>query len=283
MKILGAVTALLMLGAGSQAVPELTAAKVAKLPALDGKADDEAWKSAKELVVKTGLPLEDVKSQVTLKAVHDGDSICFLAVWPDETENKTHKLKSWSLSDEKYVVFDDAEIEDAFTFGFPLEGKFDPDMLAAHESKWDVWDWGAFRSSGGFAKDKYHLHTKQPVPGLKGKQFSARDENPIFITRVYDEGTPPWKEVTAPAAKGPEKVPSYALQAPTGSAADVQVQAKWADNKWTVEFKRKLKTGQKDDAAFDLSKPIEFAIATFDSVEKAEHLVSPKLLLKFAK
>ena len=280
MTILGAAI-LAMLSA--QTVPELTASKAAKLPVLDGKGDDEAWKAAKELVVKTGLPQEDVKSQVSLKAVHDGDSICFLAVWPDESENKTHKLKTWSLSDEKYVVFDDSEIEDAFTLGFPLEGKFDPDMLAAHESKWDVWDWGAFRSSGGFAKDKYHLHTKQAVPNKKGKQFASRDESPIFITRVYDDGTAPWKEVPAPAAKGPEKVPSYALQTPTGSAADVKVQAKWADNKWTLEFQRKLNTGNKDDCVLDPAKPIEFAIATFDSVEKAEHLVSPKLLLKFAK
>ena len=87
----------------------------------------------------------------------------------------------------------------------------------------------------------------------------------------------------APKAKGPGQAPHYATQKPAGSAADVEAKGTYADGKWTVEFKRKLATGNKDDAAFDLSKPVAFAVATFDSNEHSEHLVSGKLLLKFGK
>src|SRR5207237_9901928 len=41
------------------AADELVVAKVPKLPAIDGKADDEAWKAAKEIVVKIDQPDEE--------------------------------------------------------------------------------------------------------------------------------------------------------------------------------------------------------------------------------
>ena len=73
------------------AADELVAAKVSKLPAIDGKADDDAWKAAKEVVVKMDQPDEDPpKKTISLKAVHDGDSICFLMVWADPDKNDEH-------------------------------------------------------------------------------------------------------------------------------------------------------------------------------------------------
>ena len=51
LKLLAAVAFVAMLV--PPAANELVAAKVSKLPTIDGKADDEAWKTAKEVVVKT--------------------------------------------------------------------------------------------------------------------------------------------------------------------------------------------------------------------------------------
>jgi hypothetical protein len=260
--------------------PVLEAAKTAKLPAIDGKADDEAWKAVKELVVPMGLPEEKPERKAFMKAVHDGDSLCVLVRWADETKTDVHQVYSWSLSDEKYVVQDDAEYEDSVSLGFALEGTFNPDMLAAVEAKWDVWHWGADRSRSGYALDLWHVYSKNPPDGLKSKQKTARDESRLFIARPMDAGTPGFKVVAPPKAKGQDKVPQFDVQKPAGSAGDVEARGVHADNMWTVEFKRKLKTGNKDDVAIDPAKPLPFCLATFDNKEKADHDVSHTILLK---
>ncbi len=259
--------------------PVLDAAKVAKLPAIDGK-EDEAWKAAKELVVPMGVPEEKAERKATLKALHDGESLCILVRWADETKNAVHQIYSWGLADEKYLVQDDAEYEDSCSLGFALEGTFNPDMLAPVEAKWDLWHWGADRSSGGHALDMWHLYTKNPPDGLKTKQKTARDESRIFLGRYLDAGTPPFKALEAPKTKGADKIPHFAAQTPAGSAADVEARGNHADNQWTVEFKRKLKTGQKDDTQIDPAKPLAFCLATFDNKEKADHDVSHTIVLK---
>src|SRR5688572_16745406 len=177
---------------------ELTAAKVAKLPAIDGKAGDDAWKGATELTVPIGVPEDKPERKAMMKAAHDGDSIVILVRWADDSKNAVHQTLSWSLSDEKYLVQDDAEYEDALSLGFALEGTFNPDMLAPVEAKWDVWHWGADRSSGGYALDMLHVYSKTAPAGMKSKQKTARDESRVFIGRALDAGTPPFKALEAP-------------------------------------------------------------------------------------
>lgn len=260
--------------------PVLEAAKTAKLPSIDGKADDEAWKAAKELVVPMGVPEEKAERKAKMKAVHDGDSICVLVSWADETKTDVHQVYSWGLADEKYLVQDDAEYEDALSLGFALEGTFNPDMLAAVEAKWDLWHWGADRSKGGYALDMWHVYTKNPPEGMKAKQKTARDESRLFIARLLDAGSPPFQQLKPPAQKGADKVPQFAPQKPSGSAGDVEARGVHADGTWTVEFKRKLKTGNADDVAIDPAKPLPFCVATFDNKEKADHDVSHTIVLK---
>ncbi len=142
----------------SGAADELVATKVPKLPAIDGKADDDAWKTAKELVVKIDQPDEEApKKTISIKAVHDGDSICFLMVWADPDRNDQHSPFLWK--DPAGYEADDEKVEDACTLGFELEGKFDSDMKAGIESKWDVWEWGAARTNpSGYALDRTHVY-----------------------------------------------------------------------------------------------------------------------------
>src|SRR6185436_12532160 len=66
--------------------------------------------------------------------------------------------------DTAYEAQDD-KVEDACTLGFELEGKFDSDMKAGIESKWDVWEWGAARTNPtGYALDRTHVYSKTPPP-----------------------------------------------------------------------------------------------------------------------
>lgn len=263
----------------ASAVDELVCGKVAKLPDIDGKAGDDAWKSAKELVVKMDQPDEEnPKKQISLKAVHDGTSICFLLVWADADKSDEHAPLIWK--DTAYEAQDD-KVEDACTLGFEFEGKFDSDMKAGIESKWDVWEWGAARTNPtGYALDRTHVysHNAPPAP-IKGRRLTAR-EGTIYFWHPIDEGTPCYTKIEIPEKKVKDVMPQYPTQKPSGSAADVEAKGEWANGKWTVEFKRKLNTGHKDDTVMVPGKSLSFAVATFDKSEKGDHDVSKAILLK---
>jgi len=284
-KVPAAVSTLLLLAAveGSQAAqaPELVAPKVAALPAIDGKGDDAAWGGAKELVVKIDVPseLENPKKKVSLKAVHNGEAVCFLLTWEDKEKNEEHLPYVWKEDKGEYEP-DDNKMEDACSLAFQLEGPFDPDMLAGIESRWDVWEWQAMRANAGIARDKHHIYSKTRVEGVKSKRFNDRNEKALFMARPDDAGVTTYKKLDPPEEKKAPKLPQFELQKPSGSAADVECKGVWAGGKWTVEFKRNLNTGNKDDTAFSPGKAHDFAVAIFDAVEHSDHDVSGKLILK---
>ena len=262
---------------------EVAAAKVDTLPTIDGKAGDAAWSKAKTVTVKIDdtSELENPMKEMTLKAVHDGDSVCVLLVWSDKTKNVKHF--EWVWAGGEYEEGDEAE--DACTLAFGLKGNFNPDMLTPAESTWDVWHWGAQRGSGGYALDRVHHYTKKKLdlPGARSKRRRARDRSYIYITRPDDAGTPPARQVEAPEKKKGDRIPQFVTQKPTGSCADVQAAGAWSGGKWTVEFRRKLRTGNADDAAFDASTPVPFAVARFDNDEGSGHQVSRGMLLRLQK
>ena len=72
----------------------------------------------------------------------------------------------------------------------------------------------------------------------------------------------------------------FPSQKPAGSAGDVQAKGEYAGGKWTVEFKRKLSTGNKDDTVFAAGKSYGIAVATFDKSEKGDHDVSKHFIVK---
>jgi hypothetical protein len=258
---------------------ELGCAKVAKLPAIDGKADDDAWKSAKELVAKIDeTDEENPKKKISLKAVHDGDSIAILMVWEDPDRSDSQAPFVWK--DSAYEA-DEEKVEDRCSIGFEMEGKFDSDMKAGIESKWDVWEWCAARANNGYGFDRTHIYSKTPPPPpIKARRLTARDGSLINFWHPMDEGTPCYKTVPMPESKGAPVVQQFVPQTPTGSSADVQAKGDWANGKWTVEFKRKLNTGHKDDTVLAAGKSLGIAVATFDKAEKGDHMVSKVITLK---
>src|SRR5690349_2761032 len=92
----------------------------------------------------------------------------------------------------KLPAIDGKADDDACTLGFELEGKFDSDMKAGIESKWDVWEWGAARTNpSGYALDRTHVYSKTaPTPPLKGRRLTTRDSGQIYFSHPVDEGTP---------------------------------------------------------------------------------------------
>ena len=202
-----------------------------------------------------------------------------LLVWADPDKNEEQSPFIWK---EAGYEADDEKVEDRCSIAFELEGKFDSDMKAGIESKWDVWEWCAARSNPtGFGFDRTHIYSKTaPQAPIKARRLTDRAGNQIFFWHPHDTGTPCFKTVTLPETKGAPVVLQFPTQTPTGSAADVQAKGVWAAGKWTVEFKRKLSTGNKDDTVLVAGKSVGIAVATFDKSEKGDHDVTKHVVLK---
>lgn len=56
-------------------------------------------------------------------------------------------------------------------------------------------------------------------------------------------------------------MPAYSIGEPSGGVADVRAKGKWEHGRWTVEFMRKLSTGQPDDTVFRPAKAYAMAVA----------------------
>lgn len=264
------------------AAQELKAVKVKTLPAVDGKADDEAWKSAREFVVKIDVPsnLDDPKKKVTLKAVHDGESIAFLLVWEDAKANVSHEPYVWNKDKKEYELPEKNDVEDGAILAFQHTGEFNPNMLAGIESKWDVWQWkAALTNSKGYAQDKVHIYSKTKLVGVRANALEDDNSKPLWIARPEDAGTPVTKLLDWPSEYKGDKAPRYEAQEPAGSAADVRAKGEWKDGRWTVEFLRKLKTGHDDDRAFAPGESLGFAVGVLDEYEGMDHYVSLGLKL----
>jgi hypothetical protein len=70
-----------------------------------------------------------------------------------------------------------------------------------------------------------------------------------------------------------------------GTQGDISCKAIWANNKWTMEFKRKLNTGEANigyDVDFSSLEDQYFGFAIFENAQIA-HSIKPNLVLKFQK
>jgi hypothetical protein len=257
----------------------LEAVRVDTPPAVDGDASDKAWEKAKPLVVSIKKAMADDPKglKVTLKAVVSGETIYFLAQWADETKDDVHKPWVWNKT--KYAIGE--QQEDVCTLAFQLQGEFNSNMLSPIDAKWDVWQWKAARTNPvGYAMDKTHVYSPKPFSGGKAHTIS---EGKMYMARPEDAGKSATKVVPAPEMHAGDVVPRFVPQEPDGSAADVNAKGQWKDKQWTVEFARKLKTGNADDRAFAPGEKVGFAVAVFDHCESEDHSVSPELDLLLPK
>lgn len=265
-------------------VATIDVAKVAAAPKLDGVADDECWKSAKEVTIAVDLPKEILKPKDSMKArfVHDGTNVHVLLIWSDKTKSDQHKPFTWVKEDKAYI--ESARlVEDGCYLAFELEGKFNVNMRAGVDAKWDLWQWKAARTNGaGYAMDKSHVYTRKK-PEAKAEFVKLIDGKFGYIQRPEDAGKSATKKNTPPKDKKGDTVAQYEPQVPDGSAADVKAKGAWKDGVWTVEFSRKLKTGNADDKEFVPGAGCAVAFGFAREAEDEEHLVSMPYTLQLAK
>lgn len=76
-------------------------------------------------------------------------------------------------------------------------------------------------------------------------------------------------------------VPSYVIcDDPSGSRWDVEAKGTYYQGRWTVEFKRKMNTGNSDDVVFNIDDEIGMVIAVGDNFKDPHYGFEP-ILLKF--
>jgi hypothetical protein len=263
-------------------IPKLVAAKISQPPALDGKAGDSAWQTAKpvEVVAKGVMPkTRGTSSTVTLRAAHTDTHIYLLVQWTDATKSDAGH-KSWVWDAAKNAYAEDTDREDALSVAFEHTGTFTADMLSGDEAVWDVWHWKAFRTNPqGFAMDRSH-HYFKTQPTMKANKHTAKDGKDVWIARPEDKGETVEKKQAAPTENKGARVPQYLAGTPTVSAADVQAKGAWSDGKWTLELARKLNTGNADDAAFDMSRAYKLAVGVHNDtgdMDKASGVIELSL------
>ena len=84
----------------SSAPGTLVALQSDQAPTIDGVADEEIWARAAALISHDPL----AEADLTVKAVYSGDTIYFLATYPDADESRSHKTQVWVPDQERYRI-----------------------------------------------------------------------------------------------------------------------------------------------------------------------------------
>lgn len=84
----------------------------------------------------------------------------------------------------------------------------------------------------------------------------------LFLRQLADAGQGAYREQHVQDYKA-DYLPRFYLNQPEGSRADVRAKGIWHNNTWTLEFGRKMHTGNADDLKFDPGELYLFAVSCY--------------------
>lgn len=198
---------------------------------------------------------------MTLKAVYTDSEIFFLVSYPDADRSDTHKTWEWDKDDEMYKTGPDRE--DAFVFKWNMEDRLvDLSLKSEDDYKSDIWFWKSCRTDPvGYSDDKldmvssFEIKNSMVLTGKNGKK--------MYLLRNKDGGTTAFTD-TLYTDYINDQMPGFTVAEPTGSSADIKAKGVWAEGKWTIEFRRALKTGNDDDIQLDPAKNYQFGVSRYE-------------------
>ena len=241
---------------------------------VDGQASDAAWQAAPPLSFE--VQGASGKMTVTAAALWSPDRLWILVRWPDKTRDDVHRPWVWSKDEKAYVA--GREVEDALSLSFSRDGRMGECMLAGNEAATDLWTWRAGRTDpSGFAEDATMTLSFQRI--ARANSYQTRNGRSVWVKEEPDAGSQPYQAQIVGAYAG-DRIPRYIARTPSGSMADVAAKGSWKDGFWTVEFSRRLSTGDPADAVFAPGREIFFSVAVFNSREGIDHSTSKELALK---
>ncbi|NQZ32373.1 MAG: hypothetical protein HRU06_13965 [Oceanospirillaceae bacterium] len=241
---------------------ELTAVKIASAPVIDGSVDDVLWERAKQLTIKDGAS----ETQLSIRAVYDQKYLYFLVQYQDKTESRRHKPFVWNSAIEIYQV--STEREDTLIFKWNMGDVATNLSLSSDiEYRADIWYWKANRTDpAGYADDKYHVYSRHSGP--KSKMLTSREGAIFYLIRKGDAGKAAYQTSLKGLYEG-DSVNSYEVSTPSGSRGDIKAKGRWHNGVWTIEFQRKLVTGNTDDVQFSIDKEFTFALSRYEIAGRA--------------
>lgn len=195
----------------------------------DGIQNEKAWSSIPPQT------MEKDNSEFKYKIYYSDSYVHLLVVFPSGKEKRIHRLWHWDPVKQLYSSGPEKEDELYVLWSeFPLEAT--PDTFPDNA---DVWIWRAARTDpSGFADD-YHLINNR---------LSAGSDNE-FADLLQDNGMSCWTNTYFGPYAGNE-IPRYKQRPPEGSLADVKAKGTWNSGIWTIEFSRKITSGNSDDIDF---------------------------------
>lgn len=202
----------------------------------------------------------------------------FIAVrYPDDVADTVHK--DWGWRGDKYQR--ENQLEDMFALRFHLAGEFDRSMLSTKDYKVDVWLWSAARTNPtGVAEDMTHQITTKEQESAA--EYQVKDGPVIYISKRRDAGTAPYEMSPRPREKTADRLPSFEIGKPGGSAADVAAKGVWKAGSWNLEFSRALTTGNAEDVVFKPASKLTGQIAVFNKGAAENKSVSEPLVFDFS-
>lgn len=224
---------------------------------LDGRGDEYFWKDAVPVIIHE----KTANIDVSVKSVHTEDMVIFLVQFPDPTENREHRNLVWNKKTEMYE--EGSKIEDVFLFKWRMSPE-ESDLRLDSDTPYvaDVWFWKAYRTDhAGFADDKYHKLTA--VKEKNSKMQISQSGKIYYFSRYEDSGQAAYKTYMH-YDFDKDEMPYYSQVKPSGSRADVHAKGFWKNGLWTVEFSRKLNTGQSDDLIMEIGKEYDFAVSRYE-------------------
>lgn len=235
------ISSVIILAPGTAfASQDIIPTKVIEPPVIDGVSTEKAWEGIKSYKVK------DVSTEtvVTIKSVYTDDMIYFLVNYPDATENRLHKPWIWDKDMESYTL--GPQREDTFTLKWNMmDHEVDLSSFSDDDYTADIWYWKANRTDpSGYADDKYDILSA--VPQSKSQEVESRTGKKRFLLRLPDGGTPSYKNIILTAYER-DMADQFSHIIPEGSLGDIHAKGAWKEGIWTIEFGRRLDTGQPDD------------------------------------
>lgn len=292
--------------AGPALAGNLVAKKTNKAPKIDGKVDS-VWSKIRstKIMVEEGKP---GKVKVSMKAMYDDQFVYFLIQWADKTmsQNRVYEFKGgqWKKrkgNEDRFGILFNNNIPDFPKSGCESACHGEGTYMGTEKAgaTGDIWHWKAQRTNPlGYADDqsiqdkvkiKGHEKTARKSDKRSGGSYKANfDKNkkqPKFIGAGM--GGPVLLKAVAKPFKGGAKegtiAPREVLARPVGSRGDIDAKGVWKNGRWTLELRRKLDTGNKDDIAFKPGGSTLFGIAVFDNGGGVKHSYQKgvtKLILK---
>ncbi len=266
---------------------ELVSLSVTERPQVDGYAKEPIWELAPAVTTQDAAS----QRQITLKSVHTADEIFFLVTFPDQAASETHQSWGWDASVKAYKPMKDRE--DTFVFKWSMVGnQVHIAFQNAEPHRADIWQWKALRTNPmGYADDKIHLLL--PEPHQQATLVESPNHGFLFLRRLADAGQGAYQERPVKSYIA-DYLPRFYSHQPEGSRADIRAKGVWHSNAWTLEFGRKMHTGNADDIQFDPGEIYLFAVSCYEMGygKLQPHLTQPlyhsgdafdRLLLKVAR